>query len=67
MDPKLRRYFQEIGRKGGLARVRNQTPAERRKSAQKAVRARWAARKRSERVFWKGIGAKKRKRTRRTS
>ena len=61
MDPRLTRYLREIGRKGGLARVKAQTPAERRKSAQKAARARWEARRKLERAFWAKIGAKRQK------
>lgn len=32
----------ELGRKGGKARVKNQTPEQRRESARKAAEARWA-------------------------
>jgi len=37
----------KAGRKGGLARAANMTPEERSASAQKAVKAQWAKKKRS--------------------
>lgn len=37
----------ELGRRGGKARVENQTAVERKESAQKAAIARWAKRKTS--------------------
>ena len=37
----LSKYLAELGRKGGKARVKRQTPEQRRESARKAAQARW--------------------------
>ena len=39
-----RQYLSQIGRKGGKARLRTLTAAQRRASARKAIRARWTRR-----------------------
>lgn len=47
----VREYLQGITRKGGLARAKRLTAAQRRRIARKAARARWAkAKRRQERV-----------------
>jgi len=38
----VKEYLAKIGRKGGKARVQNQTPEQRRESARRAAQARWA-------------------------
>jgi len=38
----ISKYLAELGRKGGKARVKNQTPEQRRESARKAAQARWS-------------------------
>jgi hypothetical protein len=42
----ISKYLAALGRKGGKARVKNQTPEQRKESARKAAQARWAKRKR---------------------
>ncbi len=37
----ISKYLAELGRKGGKARVKNQTPEQRKASARKAAQARW--------------------------
>jgi hypothetical protein len=41
----ISKYLAELGRKGGKARVKNQTPEQRKESARKAAQARWAKRR----------------------
>ena len=41
-------YLSRIGRKGGKARVRSQTPQERKESARRAARARWEKEKKEK-------------------
>jgi hypothetical protein len=41
----LSKYLAELGRKGGTATARKLTPEERRASALKAAKARWAKKK----------------------
>ena len=41
----LSEYLRKLGSKGGKARVKKQTPEERRESARKAAKARWAKRR----------------------
>jgi hypothetical protein len=38
-------YFKEFGRKGGKATARKLTPEQRKESARKAAKARWAKKK----------------------
>ncbi len=38
----MREYFAKIGRKGGRKRLETMTPAERKRRAQKAIKARWS-------------------------
>ena len=44
----VKEYLAKIGRKGGKARVQNQTPEQRRESARRAAQARWAKAKEEE-------------------
>ena len=37
----LKAYFKSVGKKGGQARAKNMTAAERKASAQKAAQTRW--------------------------
>jgi hypothetical protein len=41
----LSKYLAELGRKGGKARTKQMTPAERKELARKAAQARWAKQK----------------------
>lgn len=42
----------EMARLGGLARKKSMTPEERRKAAQKAIKARWCKTTKAERSAW---------------
>jgi hypothetical protein len=44
----ITRDFEELGRLGGKARARNQTPAARKRQASKAARARWEKAKKAK-------------------
>jgi hypothetical protein len=43
----LKEYFAKMGKRGGKARVRNSTPEQRKASARKAAKARWAKAKKT--------------------
>jgi len=47
IDP-VSEYLAKLGRKGGEARKKNLTPAQRKKSAQKAAAARWSKQKKEK-------------------
>lgn len=43
----IREYFAKFGRKGGKAAARKMTPQERKDSARRAAKARWAKQKKA--------------------
>jgi hypothetical protein len=49
MDKKVRDYLTKLARRGGEARAKALTPAQRKKIAKAAIAARWAKRKRATR------------------
>jgi hypothetical protein len=44
-EQEIRSYFAKFGREGGKLRAAKLTPKQRKESAQKAARARWATKK----------------------